>query len=307
MEIKPRLVIIGAGGRLGAALGREYARDFRVAGFNHAQLDLAEADAIRRTLAGAEFDLLINCAAQTNVDRCETERAEAFALNAEAPRVLAEVCDGGGARLIHISTDYVFDGERAEPYREEDEARPISVYGESKLEGERHVLAASERNFVARVSWVFGPDRPSFIDGIIKNALEKEQVEAVADKTSTPTYTPDIAQMLRALWSQGVPAPADSDVREIGGLFHLTNSGACSWQEYGQWALDCCHAAGVPLRARKVGAIKLADLKNFIARRPVNTVLSTAKYERVTGQTPRSWREAVEDYVRTHVKRRTQV
>lgn len=292
METGRRIVIVGAGGRLGAAMVREYARDFEVLGFNHAQLDLGASEQLRSTLEGLEFDTLINTAAQTNVDRCETHQEEAFALNAEAPRVLAAICREKKARFIHISTDYVFDGTKREPYTEEDEARPISVYGESKREGERRALETTEDALIVRVSWVFGPDRPSFLDAILKKARDEEQVSAVADKYATPTYTLDICALLR---------PYLVDHRE-GGLLHLVNSGQCSWQEYAQWALDCCHADGIPMKASKVGAASLADMTNFIAKRPVYSVLSSAKYERTTGQTPRSWRDAVAAYVRDHVR-----
>src|SRR5256886_6262772 len=188
MQTGQRIVIVGAGGRLGAALAREYARDYNVAGFNHAQLDLGKPEQMRTRLGQLEFDVLINAAAQTNVDRCETEREEAFALNAEAPRVLAEICHAKAARFIHISTDYVFDGEKREPYTEEDEARPISVYGESKRAGERLVLENCERHLVGRVSWVFGPDRPSFIDAMLRKARDEGEIAAVSVKVSTATY-----------------------------------------------------------------------------------------------------------------------
>lgn len=288
-----RIVIVGAGGRLGAALLREYSTDYDVAGFNHAQLDLGAPAAMRETLGAREFDVLINCAAQTNVDRCETERDEAFRLNGEAPGTLAEICSAKGAKLIHISTDYVFDGEQEAPYSEDDIANPISVYGASKLDGEKRVLETDPRHLVARVSWIFGPDRPSFIDWLIGQAREKEQVAAVADKWSTPTYTLDLANMLRPLLERG---SAD-------GVIHLTNAGGCSWREYAQWALDCCVAEGVPLRANEVGVTTLAEMKNFIARRPVHTTLSTAEYQRLTGAAPRDWHDAVADYVREHVAR----
>src|SRR3954449_12958250 len=118
-----RLVIVGAGGRLGSALAREYASEFDIVGFNHAQLDLGKPEELRETLGGLQFDALINTAAQTNVDRCETHPEEAFALNGEAPRILAEICAAKKARFVQISTDYVFDGEKREAYTEEDEAR----------------------------------------------------------------------------------------------------------------------------------------------------------------------------------------
>jgi dTDP-4-dehydrorhamnose reductase len=201
--------------------------------------------------------------------------------------VLAEICGEKSSRLIHFSTDYVFDGEKREPYTEEDEAVPISIYGESKLAGEKNVLAAQDRNLVVRVSWVFGPDRPSFIDAMIKGAQEGERVDAIADKFSAPTYTHDIAEMLPQFFERGVD----------GGILHFSNAGQCSWQEYAQWALDCCHDAGLTLRVRTVGAGKLENMANWIARRPVYSVLSTAKYTKLAGISPRTWREAVSDYI----------
>src|SRR4051812_30291936 len=315
-----RLVIVGAGGRLGAALAREYQGEFDAVGFNHAQLDLGKPEELRTTLGAIEFDALINTAAQTNVDRCETEREEAFALNAEAPRILAEICAGKSARFIHISTDYVFDGEKREPYTEEDEARPVSVYGESKREGERRALDANPESLVVRVSWVFGPDRPSFVDWAIGQAREKEEVKAIADKWATPTYTLDLAEWLKPLVVAGIDDPgpeesgesktragitdpgySDDPGREergegktragisdpgyssdlgreergdgkrkagISGILHLANSGECSWQEYAQWALECCRAQGMPMKARRIGGSSLGGVKSFIAERP---------------------------------------
>src|SRR5437762_593614 len=212
-----RLVIVGSGGRLGAALVREYAKEFDVVGFNHAQLDLGVPKQMRAILGGLEFDALINTAAQTNVDRCETHRDEAFALNGEAPGVLAEICAEKKARFIHISTDYVFEGGKREPYTEEDEARPISVYGESKRAGERRALEANERALIVRVSWVFGPDRPSFIDWALNQAREHEEVSAIAEKWATPTYTLDLAGLLQPFIANG----------QASGLLHLANPGRC--------------------------------------------------------------------------------
>jgi dTDP-4-dehydrorhamnose reductase len=287
-----RVVIVGAGGRLGAALAGEYAAEYDVVGFNHAQLDLGQPEQMRAKLGALEFDALINTAAQTNVDRCETHQEEAFALNAEAPKVLAEICGRKRARFIHISTDYVFDGEKREPYTEEDEAKPISVYGESKREGERRALAANDRALIVRVSWVFGPDRPSFVDWAIGQAREREDMNAIADKWATPTYTPDVAQLLKPLIASGA----------IAGILHLANCGECSWQEYAQWALDCCRAESIPTKATKIGKSSLAEMKSFIAKRPVYSVLSTAKYESLFGVAPRPWQEAVAEFVRDYKK-----
>src|SRR5215471_21023880 len=199
-----KIAIIGAGGRLGAALVREYRDSFEVTRFNHAQLDLSNLDKIRKKLGGTDFNVLINAAAFTNVDLCEKQPDHAFRINAEAPRVLAEICSEKSAKLIHFSTDYVFDGEKRAPYTEEDEANPISAYGESKLAGEKCVLAAGDAHLVVRVSWVFGPDRPSFVDAMIKRAQQEEKVDAISDKFSTPTYTHDITHMLPQFFDSSV-------------------------------------------------------------------------------------------------------
>ena len=206
------IIIIGANGRLGAALTREYQRPFSVKAFARNQLDLGKLDQVRSTLSEIEFDLLINCAALTNVDYCESHRDEAFLINAQGPRLLADICAEKSARLIHISTDYVFDGKQDTPYIEEDPPAPLSVYAESKLAGEEEVLAVSPKNLVVRLSWVFGPDKPSFIDQIIQRAREDETVAAVADKFSSPTYTIDAASWLRLALDNN-------------GILHLCNSG----------------------------------------------------------------------------------
>ena len=286
---KMKIVILGTGGRLGAALMREYREKFEVTSFNHAQLDLADHAQLREKLGSLDVDLMINAAAFTNVDLCETQREEAFGINAEAPRILAEICHDKKAKLIHFSTDYVFDGEKREPYTEEDEVRPISVYGESKRAGEKNVLAVQDRHLIVRVSWVFGPYRPSFIDAMIKRARESDHLDAIADKSSTPTYTRDIAQALPRFFEIDVP----------GGILHFANSGECTWQEYAQHTLDCCRSLGIPLKAKKVKPLRLSDMKNWMARRPVYSVLSTAKYTALTGSSPRSWRDAVADYVKS--------
>jgi dTDP-4-dehydrorhamnose reductase len=282
-----KIVILGAGGRLGAALMHEYREKYDIAGFNHAQLDLANLNDVRGKLGTINFDVLINAAGFTKVDACETERDRAFLINAEAPGILAAICKAKHAKLIHFSTDYVFDGKKRAPYTEQDQANPISRYGESKLAGEKNVLGAENGHLVVRVSWVFGPDRPSFIDAMIKRAQQDEKISAISDKFSTPTYTHDIARML--------PHFFDRDVE--GGILHFANTGKCSWQEFAQWALDCCRDAGIPLKARTVGALKLSDMKDWVARRPVYSVLSTAKYTELTAAAPRPWREAVADYI----------
>jgi len=305
-----KIVIIGSGGRLGAALMREYRDKFDLIGFDHQALDLGDGEQLREKIGTLDVDLVVNCAALTNVDYCETHRKEAFRINAEAPGLLAKICRDKNAKFIHFSTDYVFNGEKRKAYTEEDEANPISVYGESKRMGEENVLAVKGRHLVVRVSWVFGPDRPSFIDGLIKRAQENEHVHAIADKFSTPTYTHDVAEMLPRFFNVGPVAGIDDSgraaavsarsysVSDYSGILHFANAGECSWHEYGQWALDCCQTFGVSVKAKTVDALELKDMKNWVARRPVYSVLSSARYTELTGALPRVWRNAVADYIR---------
>jgi dTDP-4-dehydrorhamnose reductase len=288
-----KIAIVGPNGRLGATFVREYQRDYEVTSYDRRQLDLGQLDRVRSALAGAKFELLINCAALTNVDYCESHREEAFVVNAEAPRLLAEIANEKSAKLVHFSTDYVFDGKKTGPYVEEDKAVPLSVYGESKLEGERRVQEVSSQHLVVRLSWVFGPDKPSFIDQIIQRARENDVVTAVADKFSAPTFTTDVAGWLRRAID-----------KNANGILHLANNGGCSWQEWGQYAIDVCRSRGLPLKAERVGAVSLGDMKNFVAQRPVHTVLSTAKFTALTGAQPRHWREAVAEYISSHVSKK---
>ena len=276
-------VILGSGGRLGAALQREWG----ALGFTRAQVDITDPAALAAALEPLDFDVLVNCAAQTNVDRCETHPDEAYAINRDAVRNIARLCSAKGARCVHISTDYVFEGAQRVPYIEEDQAVPISVYGESKRAGEIALFDIDPAHLAVRVSWVFGPDRPSFIDQILQKAKTTDKVDAIGDKWAVPTYTLDIATLLQ---------PFLRDRRE-GGLLHLCNGGECTWQEYGQYALDCAREAGVALMAHTVGALRMADLKAFIAKRPPYTVMSTSRLAGLTGVAPRPWQEAVREYV----------
>jgi len=282
-----KILILGGRGRLASALAGMWAPSHDIHCLSRPELDVADIPAMERLLASLRFDLLVNGTGLTNVDECETQREEARLVNALAPAAMAAAARGQGARLIHFSTDYVLDGLKSSPYSEEDAANPLGWYGQTKLEGERAVLADSPAHLVVRVSWVFGPDKPSFADMIIERARTSPQVEAVADKFSSPTYACDVAGWLEPFFDPGLP----------GGLYHACNSGSCSWREYGAHALRCAAAAGVPLATTEVGPLRLQDMKAFKAPRPVHSILSTEKLTRVTGKTPRPWQEAIRDYI----------
>jgi dTDP-4-dehydrorhamnose reductase len=236
--------------------------------------------------------VLVNCTGLTNVDRCEMAQEEAEVVNARAPGVMAEAAAAKGAGFIHFSTDYVFDGTKTTPYREEDVANPLGMYGRTKLQGELAALASSPRHLVLRVAWVFGPDKPSFVDSIIDRALANDRVEAIADKTSCMTFTEDVARWISPFFEGDLP----------GGLYHACNGRGCSWHEYGQHALDYAARAGLPLKTCAAEPIPLSAMKTFVAPRPRHTVMSTSKLSAVTGTVPRPWQDALDEYLARKLK-----
>jgi dTDP-4-dehydrorhamnose reductase len=284
-----KIAILGSRGRLGATLIRKWSDTHEVQGFARPELDLLDPATIDRCI-DESFDWVVNCAAQTNVDACERQPEEARLANTIAARRAAERCAKTGARFIHLSTDYVFDGRQREPYGEDASPSPLSIYGQSKADGEFAVLAALPEAIVTRVAWVFGPEKPSFIDMLLSRALGQKKVTAIADKWSTPTYTEDLADWLGMLI--GADAP--------GGIYHLCNSGSCTWRDYGEHALVCAAEQGLPVKTTKVAPLELKDMEAFVAERPIYTVMSTERFTQLTKITPRPWQEAVRDYIRDY-------
>lgn len=273
---------------MGAALARRYALNRQVIGWKHADLDVLYPGRVREAVRAQDFTTLIYTAGITSVDYCEEHPEESRLTNTETPAVLAEVCAEKGAKLLHISTDYVFDGTARAPRKETDETHPICVYGQCKLDGERAVLAVSPDFLVIRVSWLFGHDRPAFPDMILKRAMECDRVEAISDKVSCPTYSEDLAEWIE---------PMLDDPR-YGGILHLCNSGSSTWQAYGQTTLDIAARLGLPLKARTVEGITRASLTTFKAKRPEFTAFDTTRFQALSGIHPRPWEAALEEYLR---------
>jgi dTDP-4-dehydrorhamnose reductase len=259
-----------------------------VTALDRAALPLDAAEPIRTRLRERSFDVLINCAAITGVDACEADPMAALAVNTLAPEAMAEICREKGARMLHLSTDYVFDGEAGGLRSEDETPNPLGEYGKSKLEGEKRVLESAPCNLVIRTSWVFGPMRPSFPDMILERARAGGVVQAISDKWSSPSYSEDFAGWVELLL--GRP--------DIQGLLHLCNEGACSWQEYGQATLDLfTRLTGEKLPVTMVQPMPLTAMKHFTARRPIHSALSCERFIRLTGERPRPWREALEAYL----------
>lgn len=277
-------MITGAGGQLGRCLSRRLAgRDVMALGSG--DLDITAGAALAGLLRGLGRppDVLVNAAAFTHVDRCESEPERAWRVNAEAPGVLAEVCKELGVLLVHVSTDYVFDGRARRPYREDDPTHPRSVYGRTKLEGETRVLAASDRFLVVRSSWVFGPGR-NFVRTILELAELAERpgaapLRVVDDQHGSPTYAGDLAEGLVGLVEAGAH-----------GLYHLANRGVASWWDVARAALE---VGGKPHVE-----IQRVTTKEFPrpAERPAWSVLDCTRAERL-GVRLRPWREGLVAYL----------
>ena len=285
-----RIIITGTGGRLGAAVSRHLRDRHRVVAWDRKALDLQSPEQIDDHFGGVEFDAVIHCAALTGVDYCEAHPEEAHRVNTAAPAHIAGICAKRGARLIHISTDYVYQATAPGLRLESDPCQPIGVYGTTKRAAEIAVLAAHPDFLVARASWIFGPDRPGFVDSIIQRAQKQPDVSGIADKWSTPSYSVDQAVLLEALLLNP----------EARGVVNLCNAGGCNWLEYGQAALDIARMAGVPLRCTTLTPTRCADMSGFLIQRPIHTSMDTSRLAALTGQRVRPWREALEDYIRTY-------
>jgi len=289
--IRRKIAVLGKNGRLGGAICRRLSEKYEVIPLGRQEVDLAEP--ISGQLRNVEFDLLINTAAATNLDWCEGHPQAAERVNARAVEEIGATCAARGVRCLHISTDYVFDGTASAPYREDRPTNPVNVYGKTKQMGEDLMLQSGGRHLVIRVSWVFGPHKPSFIDMLLDRAMNEEQIEAIEDKYSAPTYSVDFAEWIEPLLFE---FPVD-------GILHLCNAGGCSWREYGQLAVDAALEAGINLRTSNVRPISLKSMTSFAARRPVYTIMNHQKYRDITGVSPRPWNEAVRAHVRARFSR----
>jgi dTDP-4-dehydrorhamnose reductase len=263
---------------LRAALA-ERGNEFQVVAPTRAKLDVTNAEHVRGVMASYRPAIVFNCAAFTKVDLCETD-PRAQEVNADAVASIAASCAKSGARLVHVSTDFVFDGEKGSPYVEEDPTNPLSAYGRTKREGEERALEAPGA-LVVRSSWLFGNRGPNFVDAMLKQAEEgKKTVRVVSDQVGRPTATTDLAEALLAL----------ADAR-ASGIVHYANAGEVSWHEFAREIYRLAGHGDVD-----VEAITGADLARP-AIRPAYSVLSTRKYEATTGRVPRDFREPLAEYL----------
>ncbi len=278
-----KVLVTGAKGMLGTDLVACLAsRGHRVVGVDVDELDITRRREVVREVTRLRPDVLINAAAYTDVDGSETNEELAFRVNAEAVENLARACLEAGCRLIHISTDYVFDGKKEGSYREDDLPRPVGVYGRSKWEGEKRLRGILPEACVIRTAWLYGKAGKNFVKAILAQAERKGTLRVVDDQRGSPTYTRDLAAAL-----------ATSAELGLTGTYHVTNRGACTWLEFARTILDLAGRRDV-----EVLPISTAELGRP-APRPANSVLDVGKFEAATGLLLPPWQEALADYLRS--------
>ncbi|PKN71610.1 MAG: dTDP-4-dehydrorhamnose reductase [Deltaproteobacteria bacterium HGW-Deltaproteobacteria-12] len=275
-----KILLLGHRGMLGSDILYQLGRKYEVTGLDMDEIDISSPEQCRKAIDENTPNVVINAAAYTNVDGCEKERDLCFAVNAEAVKNIAESCRGKNIRLVHFSTDYVFDGKGKEPYTEDSPCHPVNVYGASKLAGELYLQELSNNYILIRTAWLYGKNGKNFVRTILEAARTKNKLEVVDDQIGSPTYTKDIAAAVDLLLE-----------RNITGIFHITNRGSCSWFQFTEKILQEAGIAGV-----KVLPIK-SDQLSRPAKRPHFSVLSMQKFIRVTGKTMQPWQLALQDYL----------
>jgi len=278
-----RIALIGAQGQLGSDLMPRLPTG--TVPLDHSQIEITDADAIADVLGKLSPSVVINTAAYNLVDRAEDEPDVAYRVNALGPRILAHWCAEHGARLVHISSDYVFglDGERSTPYAVDDAPGPVSAYGLSKLAGEYFVRAAGPEHLVIRTCGLYGQAatraKGNFVTTMLRLGKERDELRIVDDQRCTPTYTADLANAIARLIDA-----------EAGGLHHVTNSGSMTWCEFAReiFRLASLDVRVVPITSAEFGAA---------ARRPGYSVLDCSRTEQTTKQRMRSWQEALREFV----------
>lgn len=280
----PLVLVTGGSGQVGTGIAAANRGRFEIIAPSRAELDLADPAAIDRWITAHDWAAVINCAAYTAVDKAENDRDAAFALNAAAPGRIAEATARRDIPLLHVSTDYVFDGSKPEPYVEDDPVAPLGVYGASKEAGERAVRAANPRHLILRTAWVVSPWGSNFVKTMLRLGGERDELRVVDDQRGCPTGASDIAETLLALAEHMIADPAAS-----AGTYHFVNAGEATWYELARTIFD--HPAA-PKPA--VSPIPTSAYPTP-ARRPANSRLSTRSIERDFGIVPRPWRAMLGD------------
>lgn len=295
-----RILITGASGQLGTELEKALATGQSVSGalpvvytdvdveaVMHPMLDIADRQAVDEWFSNhPPYDLVINAAAQTNVDGCEKAEAQAYRVNAHGPENLALAVNCTGGKLVHVSTDYVFAGTEATPRMENDPVCPVSAYGRTKLAGEKLALDACPKTFVVRTAWLYGAEGKNFVKTMLRLARKNGVIKVVNDQWGSPTNAADLADAVLRL-----------AVTDQYGIYHAVNAGVCSWYDF------ACHIVdqkGISCEKVTLTSSEYKAMFPASADRPAYSVLSTQKLETVTGCPMRTWLAAIDDFLATN-------
>jgi len=284
-----KILVIGAKGMLGRDLVETLRSSFpkdEITGWDVEEIDIQEERNTITRIGNLEPGVIINVAAYTDVDGCELNEKKAFAINAEGVKHVALGAVACGAKVVTLSTDYIFDGKKDRPYLEEDPPHPLNIYGRSKWRGEQYVQELVKDALIVRTQWLYGKHGKNFVASILRQAREKAALSVVNDQIGSPTYTVDLSQAISLLIE-----------RKVRGIFHVANSESCTWFDYARTILKLSGIEGVtvvPISSKELA---------YPAVRPAYSVLDTKKLKREMGLTLRPWAEALKDYLSSYLER----
>jgi len=275
-----RILVLGSKGQLGTDLMEVLVPAHVVRGVDIDDFDITSFSDCREIIAEFGPEAVVNAAAYTNVDGCETERDLCFAVNAEGVRNIARACSDRDIKVVHFSTDYVFDGTKGKPYVEEDLCNPINVYGQSKLQSEIYLKEYAGDYLLIRTAWLYGRTGKNFVKAILDKARQEKKLRVVNDQVGSPTYSADLALAVRLLL-EGNHA----------GVFNVTNRGRCSWYDFAVRIIQYAQIPDVEIEAISSGMLQRQAL------RPAYSVLSCRKFIQETNKTTRYWQVALKDFL----------
>ena len=278
-----KVLVTGAGGQVAWELEQTCPAKVDLFSFSSKELDVTNKFQVHEIVSKVNPDVLINAAAYTAVDKAESEPEQAFLVNAEGPGNLAEVCNEIGARLIHISTDFVFDGAKKTPYTVSDMPNPLNVYGRSKLEGEKRVLANIENSLVIRTSWVYSTHGKNFVKTMLRLMAQEKKIRVVSDQVGSPTYAKSLAKFI---W--------DLSETNITGIENFSNLGETSWFDFASEIKQKMNLHGLPVKCEKIDRISCADYE-VSATRPIYSVLDLRYVSQTT-----EWKMALESFFKDY-------
>jgi dTDP-4-dehydrorhamnose reductase len=285
----PKLLLLGSNGQVGQDLQQTLAPLGTLIPLARPQLDMTDLEGLRTLIQSHSPDIIINAAAYTAVDRAEQEPELAHLINSKAPEVIAREADRLNAKLIHISTDYVFNGQHNQPYRPDHPTNPLGIYGQSKLNGEQAITQTNPQSWIIRTAWVYGiHGKSNFVKTMLKLGTERESLNIVADQIGSPTWAADLAEAIATL-VQNIEAKTHPDP----GIYHYTNSGSCSWHDFAIAIFEEAEKLGLPLKIQHINPIQTHDYPTP-AKRPSFSILDSSALEPWTGIPPH-WRTSLRD------------